>query len=423
MAISRRDFLGSATTGAIAGTALLAGGLTCVARNVNAAFAAGNGTDKDILVVLFLRFGVDGLSLIPPADDSDYHDNRPTIGLSSRAALPIGALDGVPFFMHPKLAELMTLYDGGKLAVVHAVGLRTESRSHFVSQDMMERAVADGEKTVSGGWLGRHLAAGGHALPGLSAITSGAEVDTALQGYLGAMAVASKLSRFTILGDADRFKVIEAMNIGTDPAAVAARATLETIRTVQSKVTALPSVPGNPAGYTSGALSESLRSVATLIKAQVGLQAVTVDFGGWDHHKYLNQAFPAQAEELSRSLAAFWNDLGDYHDRLTVVTMTEFGRRVEENANGGLDHGSASTMLVLGGHVHGRQLYGRWPGLKAADLHAGDLAVTTDYRQVLQEILIKRRSETTPATVFPTLSYEPLGIVGGDERALTAKKI
>ena len=151
MTISRRDFLGSATTGAIAGTALFAGGMTCVARNVNASFAADSAADRDILVVLFLRFGADGLSLIPPADDPDYHDNRRTIGVSSSAALPIGSLDGVPFFMHPKVPELKSLYTGGKLAIVHAAGLKAENRSHFVSQDMMERAVADGEKTVSGG--------------------------------------------------------------------------------------------------------------------------------------------------------------------------------------------------------------------------------------------------------------------------------
>lgn len=414
--ITRRHFLNTATTSALAGSCL-----TPLSAGVNAAFGAAPGAAEDVLVVIFLRFGACGLTLIPPADDGIYHDLRPTIGVSAKTALPIGSLDGTPFFMHPNFAELKALYDAKSLAVVHAAGIHTESRSHFVSQDMMERAGADGERPVTGGWLGRHMNARRGGPTPLAAMSAGAEVNIALQGYPGAVAVPNVLALFTVLGGDNSRKVIEAMNTGSGPLVASGQSTLATLKTVQTRVATLPADDGNAAGYTTGALSTPLRSVAKLIKADVGLKVATVDFGGWDQHVRLTQGINPLALELSQGLAAFWRDLKDHQSRLTIVTMTEFGRRVEENANAGTDHGSASVMLALGGSVNGGRIYGKWPGLKPGDLHAGDLAVTTDYRQVLQEILVKRRGETTPKAVFPTLAYEPLGLVRGDDKAV--KKI
>ncbi len=401
---TRRNFLNATATAGIAGS------LTPLTAGVNAAFGAA-GPAEDILIVVFLRFGACGLTLVPPADDGIYHDLRPTIAVSAKDAMPIGTLDGTPFFLHPNLKELKALYDAKSLAIVHAAGIHTESRSHFVSQDMMERASCDGEKPVTGGWLGRHMNARramGGALP---AITAGAEVNIALQGYAGAVAVPNVLALFTVLGgDASR-SVIEAMNTGAGAQVLSGQSTLATLQTVKTRVATLPADDGNAAGYTTGALSTPLRTVAKLIKADVGLRVATVDFGGWDQHARLTQGINPLALELSQGLSAFWKDLKDHQGRLTVVCMTEFGRRVEENASGGTDHGSASVMFALGGAVNGGRIYGKWPGLKPGDLHAGDLAVTTDYRQVLQEILVKRRGETTPKAVFPTLAYDPLGLV------------
>ncbi len=413
---TRRNFLNATAT------AGLAGGLTPLAAGVNAAFGAASPAE-DILIVVFLRFGACGLTLVPPADDGIYHDLRPTIAVSAKDAMPIGSLGGTPFFMHPNLKELKALYDEKSLAIVHAAGIHTESRSHFVSQDMMERASSDGEKPVAGGWLGRHMNARslisrgalGGALP---AITAGAEVNIALQGYPGAVAVPNVLALFTVLGGDNSRKVIEAMNTGSGPQIASGQSTLATLQTVKTRVATLPADDGNGAGYTAGALSTPLRTVAKLIKADVGLRVATIDFGGWDQHARLTQGINPLALELSQGLAAFWKDLKDHQSRLTIVCMTEFGRRVEENASGGTDHGSASVMFALGGSVNGGKIYGKWPGLKPADLHAGDLAVTTDYRQVLQEILVKRRGETTPKAVFPTLAYDPIGIVRGDDRAV-----
>ncbi len=395
---------------------LLSGAMTTLSPGLRAAFAADSPTaQRDIFIVVFLRFGSDGLQLIPPADNADYRDARPTIGVSPsgpNAALPLGALNGMPFFMNPNMPELKALYDGKSLAVVHAVGLPTDSRSHFVSQEKVERGIADGEKQIAGGWLGRHLLSRNLVLPGLGAISTSPEVDISLQGFAASVAIPD-VTRFDVAGGDLNLNIIDSMHVGNEPYIATARATIETIKTVKSKLVNVPKPPGNPAGYGTGQLSTSLRSVADIIKANLGLEIATVDFGGWDHHVNINQFFGGQARELSQAIGAFWTDMKDFRSRITLITMTEFGRRVQENANGGLDHGAASVMMALGGSVNGGRLYGQWPGLKPADLVAGDLKVTTDYRQIVQEILVKRRGEATPQTVFPTLAYQPLGIVNG----------
>ena len=400
--ITRRDVL------------LSSGALTALAPGLRVALAAESpSSPRDMLVVIFLRFGSDGLTLVPPSDDADYRDNRPTLGIGSSGpnpALPLGALDGVPFFMNPNMPELKALYDSQNLAVIHAAGVPTASRSHFVSQDKMERGIADGEKQIAGGWLGRHLLARNLVLPGLGAISTSPEVDVSLQGYVASVAIPD-VTRFDVAGGDINLNLIEKMYVGSEPLVASGQATIATIKTVKANLLSQPKTLGNPAGYTTGQLSTSLRSVANIIKANIGLEIATVDLGGWDHHTNLNAFFGGNAQELSKSIAAFWTDMTEFRNRLSIVVMTEFGRRVQENANGGLDHGAASVMMALGGSVNGGRMYGKWPGLRPGDLVSGDLKVTTDYRQVLQEILVKRRGETTPQAVFPTLAYQPLGIL------------
>lgn len=400
MTLSRRTLLSAATSGA----------MVSVAPGAKAALANSGDTGRDVLVSIFLRFGCDGLTLIPPAENDDYHRWRPFIGIKPEDALPLGDLDGEPFYFHPRVPELKSLYDAGHLAIVNAVGVPTVSRSHFDIQVMMERGLADGDGLIAGGWLARHLQSRDLTLPNLGAVASGPDTHITLQGYTGAVAIPD-VADFNVIGGDFHLGVIEKLNAGPEPHAVAARETARTIRSVRATHAQLPSRDLNPSGYTGSQFSTALRSIADMVKMGVGLDVATVDYGGWDHHFEMNRYFPDHAAELSRSLHAFWTDMADYHDRLTIVAMTEFGRRLEENANGGTDHGSAAFMFVLGGGVNGGRLYGEWPGLKEWDLREGDLRVTTDYRNVIMEILASRRGETCPDKVFPSLAYKPVGFM------------
>ena len=405
MTLSRRTLLGTAPSAAAMAT---------LGPGTKAAFSANTQNDgRDILVVVFLRFGCDGLTLIPPSDDASYHDQRPTIGIPASglgAGLPIGKMDSTQFFLHPSVPELKALYDAGSLAIVNAVGVPTNSRSHFDIQDMMERGIVDADGPLAGGWLSRHLTSSGVVLPDLGAVASAPDVNISLQGFPGAVAIPD-VAEFNVIGGDFHLSVIEAMNSGPEPHAIAARETAKTIRSVRAKHAGLPARNSDDGGYTDSQFSTSLRSIADLVKMDTGIEVATVDYGGWDHHFEMNRYFPAHAAEMSKSLSAFWHDMADYHDRITVVAMTEFGRRLEENANGGTDHGSGAFMLALGGAVRGGKMYGQWPGLKENELREGDLRITTDYRQVIQEILLKRRGELSPEKIFPSLAYEPLGFI------------
>lgn len=401
MILSRRQILKSVSAGAA---------LSALAPGMTAAFAADAG-QRDILVVVFLRFGCDGLTMIAPAQDPAYEALRPTIKIpvsGQGAGLPLGALDGVPFYMHPSAPELKSLFDAGKLAVVHAAGLPTDTRSHFESQNMMERGVTEGDAPILGGWLARHLAARKLVLPDLGAISSAADIQAPLQGYKGVAAIPD-VRNFNVPGRDYNLDVIAALNAGADPQSVSARATVDMIRSVQANLGRLPGA--NNVIYPAGGFAAALRSLADIVKMNVGLEVATVDFGGWDHHYNMNSYFPAAARHLSQSLAAFWEDLAAVQHRLTIVAMTEFGRRLEENTAGGTDHGAASFMLALGGGVNGGRLYGEWPGLAPGDLREGDLRVTTDVRQVLQEILVTRRAEDSLGSIFPALEYRPKGML------------
>jgi uncharacterized protein (DUF1501 family) len=227
-------------------------------------------------------------------------------------------------------------------------------------------------------------------------------------GDAGAVAIPDA-STFTIKGGTAEAAVIRAINAANTPYDAGVRATLDAIASVQAGLSGVTT--STSANYTNGDLSKPLQSLAKLIKMNVGVSVATVDMGGWDHHHALTGLFRSRAIELSQSLNAFWTDLANYQSRLTVVTMTEFGRRFQENASQGLDHGSASTMLVMGAGVNGGQIYGTWPGLQASALDGGDLAVTTDYRQVLSEVIAKRHGESALNNVFPTVTYKPLGII------------
>lgn len=403
MNVSRRDFLNRLSAGAA---------LATVAPGLRAAFAADATSTHDILIVLFQRGACDWLQMLAPAGDANYIARRPTIRVQTagnNAGIGIGTLDGTDLYLSNSAPELKALYDSGNLAFVHATGLYTQDRSHFVCQDNMEKGTADTDLNQSTGWLARHIASLGVKQPELGVVSSGSTNPVSLLGDNSAVAILNSAS-FNISGGNANANVIRSLNKGTTPYRVSATNTLDAIATVQTGLATISDTSAS-AGYTNGALSQPLRSLGRLIKMNIGLTVATVDYGGWDMHNNLVGEFAQRTTEFSRALNAFWTDMADYRSRITLVTMTEFGRRFQENASQGTDHGSASGMLVLGGNVNGGKIYGAWPGVAPGQLNNGDLAITTDYRRVLSEILVTRHGEKNLANVFPTVAYHPLGLM------------
>ena len=403
MNISRRNLLASASAGAA---------LTTFGPGLRVSLAQQAATTDDILVVLFQRGACDWLQMLSPASDPNYIAARPSIKvptLGTGAGLGLDSLDGINFFMSPSAPELKSLYDTGDLAFIHATGLNTEDRSHFTCQDSMEKGVADGEAAQNTGWLARHITSIGGAASELSVIASGSSNPVALLGEPDTVAIADA-NGFQVSGGNVNANIIRAMNPGGTPYQDVAQTTLDAIASVQLGLKTITDET-NGAEYTNGALSKSLSSLASLIKMNVGVSVATVDFGSWDMHNNLQFEFAQRTTEFSQAINAFWTDMTDYHGKITLVTMTEFGRRLQQNANQGTDHGSASAMMVLSGNVNGGNIYGDWPGLAPNQLNNGDLAVATDYRQVLAEIMITRHGEQDLEAVFPTVQYDPIGFM------------
>jgi uncharacterized protein (DUF1501 family) len=401
--ISRRDLLTSVSAGAA---------LAAVGPGLRVSLAADPSTPGDILIVLFQRGACDWLQMLSPAGDPTYIAARPNIRVQTsgtNAGWGVGSMNGTDFYLSTNAPELKALYDSGDLALIHAVGIHTVDRSHFICQDMMEKGSADAEAKQDSGWLTRHIASTGGATKELATISSGSSNPVSLLGEPSAVAI-SDAANFNVSGGATNANVIRLINSSPTLYQIVATSALDAINDVQNGLRTINDT-SSTAGYTGGALSQSLRSLGRLIKMNLGVSVATVDFGGWDMHNSLLGEFANRTTEFSRALAAFWKDMAEYQHRITLVTMTEFGRRLQENASQGTDHGSASGMLVLGGNVNGGKLYGNWPGLKAGQLVNGDLAVTTDYRQVLSEVLATRHGEKNLAAVFPTIKYAPVGFM------------
>ncbi len=389
------------------------------------AFAAGRpGTDA--LVVLFQRGGCDGLSLLAPTNDPDYVADRvPELRVLADGPRPGRAIrqsvaPAVDFRLHPEAAPLGDLYDAGHLAFVHAAGLENGTRSHFVAQDLMDRGLSGigSLKTVDDGWLTRLLAARPASMPAV-ATTPG--VPNSLAFHADSLAIPDLRGGLGLPGGPQAHDVLTALYAGADdPFGRAARTTLADMalidghlpRGADGKVAAYQPEAG--AVYEETETGRALQTVARLLKMDLGLSVAAIDVGGWDHHEQMAGRFASLAGQFARGLAAFWNDTARYHDRLTVVVMTEFGRRLRTNKSNGTDHGHGGVMLVLGGHVNGGAVHGTWPGLASHQLDNGvDLAVTTDYRTVLAEI-VATRLNAGPAlpAIFPGgVPARRLGIV------------
>ena len=398
--LSRRDILRRA--GALAMNAVtLPGWMPRVVFSAKNAPASSN----DILVCVFMRGAADGLNLVVPFGDKDYAAARPTLAIAQPSSSDASAaidLDGF-FGLNPNLAPLKDIYRANALAIVHAVGSPDPTHSHFDAQDFMERGTP-GDKSIPTGWIGRHLQqmATSNASP-FRAVGMGSILQTSLRGPIPATALQS-IADVHLPGDPRKAQQIQtalaALYDGTGFIEANGKQTLQAINDLAK----LPInyTPSSTAQYPDTPYGKSLTAVAQLIKSDLGLEAACVDIGGWDMHVQEEGQLTRLADEFAKGLAAFYADLQDQMKRVTFVTMSEFGRRVQENSNRGTDHGHGNVMFVMGGNIKGGKVYGDWPTLSKDKLYGpGDLDITTDFRDVLGEIVQKRLGDSNLAAVFP----------------------
>ncbi len=402
--ISRRRLL----TGSLA-----AGAVIALHQNISIRPARADSL-ADTLIVLSLRGGFDGLSAIAPVGDPNYYAARPQLAVPAALALQLDQRFG----LHPALAPLLPWWENKKFAVVHAAGLPTANRSHFSAMAEMERAAPG--SALRTGWLNRTLGlrepAEFQPFRGVSLGLRPPQATAGPQPFLGLRTINSyRLETATETPERLRWaRALEQLNQQSGPhLRDTARTAMQTLAAV-AEFEAGPLLP--QLDYPSNTLGQNLRDAAQLVQSGQPISVITIDDGDWDMHVGMGTATQGwmhrNLSELGRALAAFATDLGDQLDRVCLVTISEFGRRVQQNDSGGLDHGWGNAMLLLGGGVVGGQVHGQWPGLAAAKLANGDLAVTTDYRAVLAEILSNRcgASPAQAREVFPGLAADFPGV-------------
>jgi uncharacterized protein (DUF1501 family) len=405
MSITRRVFMRNGAM-AVIGTAAIP---TFLQR---AAFAAETGsTGKKRFVVVFQRGAADGLNIVVPHAEPAYYSMRPTINIPRQNVID---LDGF-FGLHPSMAAFQPLWKDGHLAIVHAAGSPDITRSHFDAQDYMESGTP-GVKSTEDGWLNRalHDATPQKEAP-FRAVAMGGRIPRILSGPEPAVAI-DNIDSFGVGGKnaaatplANSFEAMYSQSVDSVLHGTGA----ETFDAVKMLKSANPEryAPAAGANYPRGPFGQALKQTAQLIKADLGVEVAFADVGGWDTH--VNQGgaqgqLAARLTDLSQSIAAFWTDLGPLADGTVLVTMSEFGRTARENGNRGTDHGHANVMFVLGGPVRGGRVYGRWPGLAPEQLNEGrDLALTTDFRQVVGEAVYRHLGNRNLTTVFPGFENEP----------------
>ena len=422
------------------GSAIAMAGVGSAPRWLARAASTGEGKRK-ILVAIFQRGACDGLNVVVPFAEKRYYELRPTIGIPAPAgggassitgggiaAGRVGAAVAAPnivigpngqsaidldgrFGLNPALQPLKSLWDKQQLAIVEAVGSPDPSRSHFDAQDYMESGTPG--KPSSGGWLNRALPSAGSGASPLRAVSVGSQLPRTLRGEHSAIALND--SRQFQTGNDDAAAIIESMYATTLDAKLGrtgkdAFAAMKTLQAINQQ----PYNPSNNAQYgPAGELGRGLQQIARLIKADVGVEAAFAEVGGWDHHGNENPQLSNLLRQFGSALAAFSTDMGDRMEDIVLVTMSEFGRTAQENGNAGTDHGHGDVMMVLGGPVRGGKVYGKWPGLEKEQLYEGrDLAVTTDFRTVLGELVGGHLRQTNLSQVFPGFEMgERLGLL------------
>jgi uncharacterized protein (DUF1501 family) len=401
MQMNRRFFLRNGAL-AVAGTTAIPGFL------VRSALAETAQTPGRRLVVIFQRGAADGLNIVVPYREMNYYDMRPGIAIPQNQVLD---LDGF-FGLHPAMASFKPLYDQGHLAIVHAAGSPDMSRSHFDAQDFMESGTP-GVKGTTDGWLNRALQEEDQRRKqqhtAFRALALGSQVPRTLAGPVPAIAFSS-LNSFAVGGHgaapSPAARAFQAM-YGESGDQIFHATGEETFEAVKMLRDANPAQYKPAAGieYPNNGFGNSMKQIAQLLKANLGVEAAFTDVSGWDTHQNqggVNGQLADRLREFSGAISAFWQDMGDQAENITLVTMSEFGRTARQNGTGGTDHGHANAMFVLGGQAKGGKIYGRWPGLNNEQLNEGrDLVVTTDFRQVLGEAVANSMGARNLDFVFP----------------------
>lgn len=393
-------------------TAAASVGAASVGRQFFTAPAAGAASDTGTLIVVFLRGGMDGLSVVVPADDPHLLAARPDIAVRAGALKPLDR----GFGLHPGLAKLYPYWQKGQFTAVPAVSTPDISRSHFQAQDCVERGAAD--LGISEGWLDRVLDKMAPA-GAFRAVGQGNALPRALVGDQPSLGV-NQIDNFRIavLDDqmrADSVGVLQTFykDLG-HPLTVDVETTLAAVDAagMVSAVDYTPSV-----AYPDGSFGLGLQQMARLIKVGAGLRIGCIDVYGWDTHTYIGNPDQGLMKDilvkLADGLVAFATDLGDRLDQVTIVAVTEFGRRIEQNSAGGTDHGHGGVLLLLGGGIKGGTIHGNWEGLAPEVRDNGDVPGSNDYRNVLGDIVIGRLglSPADMTTVFPGHRFQRLGIM------------
>jgi uncharacterized protein (DUF1501 family) len=401
--LSRRDFL------KVSGTAAAGLAFFYVPAWVQAVAALAKSTDKT-LVILFQRGAADGLNIVVPFKDAIYQKSRPTIGLKEPGQdKGVLDLDG-NFGLHPALAPLMPLWQAGAFAVVQAAGSPEGTRSHFDAQDNMETGTP-GVKATPDGWLNRALT----TLPGkkktLEAVAVSPRLPRILRGDFP-VTTFNNLQGYKFYGGQDEETSFEQM-YETSIDRLLSGAGKETTDSVDVLQKILAEGPQHPedAGYPKGKEGRDFFQLARILKAKMGLKVGFIDIGGWDDHVQEENRLQMGLTDLGGAIAAFYQDLGSQGQDVLLVSMTEFGRTLQENGNLGTDHGHASVMMLFGGGIQGGKVYGKWPGLEPENLFEGrDLQVTTDFRQVLCDAMGNHLGIQDTSTIFP--GFQPGAPVG-----------
>ena len=384
-----------------------------------------NAPKGKVLICLFQRGAADALNIVVPHGEKAYYAMRPSIAIPQPSRnVPDGAIDLDGFFgLHPALAPLKPLYDRGLLAPVHAVGSPSTTRSHFDAQDYMETGTPDIKGTTDG-WLNRYLAVKGTcdecnlAKTPFRAVSLTPQTPRILEGPSATVAMNS-LDEFSVRATGNSAERLEAL-YRTGSADLVHGTGAEMFDAVKMLRAANPQkyLPQNGADYPRSQFGQRLLQIAQLIKSNVGLEIAFADVGGWDTH--VNQGsstgqLAQRLDDFSRSIAALVTDLGDRMDDVVIMTMSEFGRMARENGNRGTDHGHAGALFVIGGHVKGGKVHGKWPGLEQEQLYEGrDLALTTDFRSVFAEVVADHLGARAIDRIFPGFAASPrefLGIV------------